>query len=76
MTQSETEERRELKKELVSLEAKLFRRDEKLDDMIRNEHYLKSAITDLEDEKRILNSKLESLMKSLDREMLSGNNGN
>ena len=71
MTQSETEERRELKKELVSLEAKLFRREENIEDLVRNEHYLKSVILGLEEDKRIMESKNTALMKSIDREMIS-----
>tara|TARA_R110002126_G_scaffold151298_2_gene298321 strand:- start:6 stop:221 length:216 start_codon:yes stop_codon:yes gene_type:complete len=71
MTQSETEERRELKKELVSLEAKLSRREENIEDLVRNEHYLKSVILGLEEDKRIMESKNTALMKSIDREMIS-----
>ena len=71
MTQSETEERRELKKALSSLEAKLSRREENIEDLVRNEHYLKSVILGLEEDKRIMESKNTALMKSIDREMIS-----
>ena len=52
--------------------AKLSRRQKKINDFERNESYLKSVISGLEDEKIKLESKIIVLMsKTIDREMLS-----
>jgi hypothetical protein len=68
MNQEEQTTFKELKKELNSLNAKVHRRDEKIDDLIRNEDYLKSVITQLNEDKIRLESKLIILQrKSIDR---------
>ena len=71
MRQEEQETQRELKKDNKSLKAMIERRDKKADDYIRNEDYLKSVISGLEDDKIKLESKIVVLMrKSIDDEMI------
>lgn len=72
MNEQENEAFKELKKELTSLNAMVHRREIKIEDMKRNEDYLKSVITDLETKVINLESKCIVLQhKSIDREILT-----
>jgi hypothetical protein len=74
MTQSETEERRELKKTIVSLTAKNVRLEKKVEDRDRQLHRQGATINDLVEDKRLDKNKIAILMQeknSIDSEMLS-----
>ena len=65
------EQKREAAKLIISLEAKVDRRDKKIIDLENKINQLGGVIIDMEDQKRKDDSKLEILMKkSIDREMM------
>ena len=72
MTQKEEEQKRESAKLIISLDAKVDRRDKKIIDLENKINQLGGVIIDMEERQRINESKLKSLMiKSIDSEMLS-----
>jgi len=74
MTQEQLEERRELKSIITSLEAKVVRRDKKIEDNQRLIDRLQATINDMVEDKRKDQNKIEVLMKQkydIDREMLT-----
>ena len=74
MNATETEERREFKKTIVSEKAKNVRLEKKVDDYIRELNRVKAVIHDLEEDKRRDQSKITVLMNQIndiDRENLT-----
>jgi septal ring factor EnvC (AmiA/AmiB activator) len=74
MNQEELRESKEKDKLIKSLEAKLERRDKKIESCIRNENFLGGVISGLEDQLRQVESKaivMNRKLTGIDREMLS-----
>jgi len=74
MTQEQLEERREFKAIITSLEAKVVRRDKKIEDNQRLIDRLQATINDMVEDKRKDQNKIEVLMKQkydIDKEMLT-----
>ena len=71
MTNEENNQFKDLKKEVKKLNAMIERRDKKIEDNIRNESYLKSAITELTDSNMKLDSKIKVIIRNIDSEMIT-----
>ena len=72
MNAKEKEEQRELKKTVISLEAKVERREKKIEDQVRLINRMQGTINDMVEDKRKDQNKIEVLMRNnIDSEMLS-----